>query len=145
MYRINTPANVANTGRVHIDTGDGVQIEVPVLPTPTPYFSGVRDVTSLVTTGSAQWARLIRSGDLVELYVQNWDRKGAASNSVVMTLPPGFRAGWTRRLTSSSSTGYPYTGTSGAVQYNGEPTTTILYGSWITPDAPPTTLPGTPV
>lgn len=27
MYRINTPANVANTGRVHIDTGDGVQIE----------------------------------------------------------------------------------------------------------------------
>lgn len=113
-------------------------------PAPVPYFSGVRDVSSLITTGTAQWARLIRSGDLVELYVQNWDRQGAPSNSVVMTLPPGFRAGWTRRLTSSSSTGYPYTGTSGTVQYNGEPGTTILYGSWITPDAPPTTPPGTP-
>lgn len=114
-------------------------------PSPGPYFSGVRDITSLVTTGAAQWARLIRSGDLVELYVQNWDRQGAPSNSVVMTLPPGFRAGWTRRLTSSSSTGYPYTGTSGTVQYNGEPGTVILYGSWITPDAPPTTLPGSNV
>lgn len=113
-------------------------------PAPAPYFSGVRDVASLITTGTAQWARLVRSGDLVELHVQNWDRQGAPSNSVVMTLPPGFRPAWTRRLTSSSSTGYPYTGTSGTVQYNGEPGTTIVYGSWITPDAPPTTPPGTP-
>lgn len=141
VKRINTRSQVVSTGLARIDTGDGVQIEVPVAPH-TPYFSGVRDITSLVTTGAAQWARLIRSGDLVELYVQNWDRQGAPSNSVVMTLPTGFRAGWTRRLTSSSSTGYPYTGTSGTVQYNGEPGATILYGSWITPDAPPTTLPG---
>ena len=32
MYRINTPADVANTGRVHIDTGEGVAFEVPTVP-----------------------------------------------------------------------------------------------------------------
>ena len=32
MYRINTPADVANTGRVHIDTGDGVELDWPVDP-----------------------------------------------------------------------------------------------------------------
>ena len=32
MYRINTPADVANTGRVHIDTGDGVELDWPVIP-----------------------------------------------------------------------------------------------------------------
>lgn len=32
MYRINTPADVANTGRVKIDAGEGVAIEVPTTP-----------------------------------------------------------------------------------------------------------------
>lgn len=32
MQRINSFRDVASTGRVQIDTGDGIQIEVPVSP-----------------------------------------------------------------------------------------------------------------
>lgn len=32
MYRTNSFQDVADTGRAQIDTGDGIQIEVPVSP-----------------------------------------------------------------------------------------------------------------
>ena len=46
MQRINSFNDVTSTGRVLIDTGDGVQIEVPVTPADTR-DTGTTEITSL--------------------------------------------------------------------------------------------------
>lgn len=99
--------------------------------------SGVLDITSQFTAGSAAWARLVRSGDVVDFYINNWNGTGVPANEAIMTLPVGFRPAWARRLTSSSTTGYPYIGNDGVLKYNGTVSTVVMSGTWITTDPMP--------
>lgn len=95
MYRINTPADVANTGRVRIDTGDGVTVEMPVTPAPAPYASGVRQINGSISSGwttATDGARILREGNEVTLYVDLY-RVGELTSSfaAVVDIPAGFR------------------------------------------------------
>ncbi|WP_154651537.1 hypothetical protein [Gulosibacter faecalis] len=104
--------------------------------------TGVRDVTSL-SESPITWARLLRSVDNIDLYLQNVNDTPA--NQTIMTLPPGFRPGWTRRLTSSAATGYGYVDQSGRVRHSTAITSpTIIYGLFTTANPFPDTDPGVP-
>lgn len=104
--------------------------------------TGVRDITDLLTAGTAQWSRLVRSGDVVDLYLNNLDLTGVPANTTILILPPGFRPAWARRLTSSSSSGYAYIGTGGELKYNGTVGTVVISGIWVTSNPFPKIDPG---
>ena len=113
------------------------------------YTSGRRNITALIdtddwTTGTTR-ADLIRTGSTVNLSIRNVRRTDGASGTLtLLTLPTGFRP-----------VGYQFTGTfrgagfiadrDGAVQIS-NPTSPSDHMSltWVTADAPPSTLPGTP-
>ena len=157
MYRINTPADVANTGRVHIDTGGGVQIEVPVGPVTdlaarlaaVEYDSGRRDVSSLIDGATGVY--LHRRGPLVM-----WEWVGATFPErpwrTLCTVPTGFRPiGEVLAVSHGASSLSALDGTRGSVRITTTLTADVTTGpryrmrvSYFTADPIPTTLPGTP-
>lgn len=120
----------------------GLFTTVP-MPSP-PYDSGLRDVSDLLVAGTVSWTRLVRSGPVVDFYVNNWNGEGVPANEALLTLPPGFRPAWAQRITSSSSSGYGYVDRAGRLRYNGTVGTVVLSGTWITIDPAPATRPGIP-
>lgn len=161
MYRKNTPADVANTGRVHIDTGDGVQIEVPVAPVPDlaarldaiEYKSGPRDITSRMsvqpTSGTLYLERI---GDVVWVDISGIRMPSSAGFVQLVDLfPAGFRP---RRIqdfapakrNKSDPAGGLRVDYSGTAYFYVVDSTRDIRGvvSWPTGDAPPSNLPGTP-
>lgn len=100
--------------------------------------TGVIDLTAKILAGTVQWARLVRTADgTVDLYLNGLT--GVAAHETILVLEPGFRAGWTRRLTSSAASGYAYTDATGAVKHSTAITTgsVVISGLYVTPDAMP--------
>ena len=163
MYRINTPADVANTGRVHIDTGDGVQIEVPMTPVPNlaarlaalEYDSGERDITSLIPVEVLSGAlHTWRTGKTVWLDFRDLEVEdpSASYHSWSGMLPSGFRVARSFQylpLAPQLTTGTPgpvrLDRNGGIVIYNAKPNRRMTgLISFPTPDAPPSSPPGSP-
>lgn len=96
MQRTNSFQDVANTGRVKIDTGDGVQIEVPVDPGPSD-----TDWIDVVPSGSAVdpaepgLVQFRRVGDQVFCRVVGVAILPGASNAWLLPngIPVGYRLG----------------------------------------------------
>lgn len=103
--------------------------------------TGLRDVSASVPR--AQWARARRIGNTVEIYINNCDLSGLASNEPLLDLPAGFRPSFVQRLDGYwSGSGYPYADSS-SIKINGTNTgTQIISGKFSTTDPWPTSLPG---
>lgn len=103
MHRINTPADVVATGLVQVDAGQGVTLEVPLVPADHPalYDSGLRDIRGLVddTSGwdagrAALVASVERQGQVVNVSFSNLVNIAdppPAGWVDVLRLPYGFR------------------------------------------------------
>ena len=162
MYRINTPADVANTGQVKIDTGEGVQVEVPVSPVPDlatrlaalEYDSGERDITGLLTNIVSGRLLLERTGPWVSLNFQelSTDLPSGGFASWNSVLPVGFRPSATSAYIDLPLAPRLATTTQGSVRISrfgeiriyrlGGVATGVVH--FKTPDAPPSTTPGIP-
>lgn len=165
MHRTNTPENVAATGAVQIDAGEGVTLDVPATPpngdglaarlAAAEYKSGRRIITSLMREGVGGAANVSRTGDLVVLNLYGIQPPEEVSHDVVdvfaAPLPVGFRpdASLSEPLVIPSATMPPFMprvfmNAVGACKVNRPGH--ALYGlvTYRTNDAPPATLPGTP-
>lgn len=103
MHRINTPADVVATGLVQVDAGQGVTLEVPLMPggggvspdDPALYRSGLRNVAADLATGwapSTQGVRMSRQGATVTIALDVTRVGDLASNFAdVLAIPEGFR------------------------------------------------------
>ena len=142
------PADAAEVRVTSVnETGSSTPVVVPVTHThvPAPYESGLRDIGTLVVAGTPQWARLMRSGTSVEIYINNWNGADVPANETILTLPDGFRPAFTRRITSSHSSGYAYVDTAGRLRHSTTvPGSIVISGKWMTTNTPPATAPGTP-
>ena len=113
MYRINTPADVANTGRVHIDTGGGVSLDLPVSAAASQHTHTITNVTGLQaqldalnwSTGwitvpldagaTAGTIRVMRSAgpgtDWTTIRLESVQVAAGTGSAFLATLPLGFR------------------------------------------------------
>lgn len=117
---------------------------------PTPYESGLRDITSLVATRTAGNLYAQRYGRLVFLMAYGLVCSDQASGFIPVTLPDGFRPPRTLIDTSplhisGSTTGQrTLISAAGPVTFYGVTAGTGIYLSttFLTPNNPPATLPG---
>lgn len=170
MFRTNSARDVSSTGKVLIDAGGGVTLEVPtnLAEHPALYASGMRDVAGSILSGwqvysSTSGARLSRQGATVTLAL-DLIRTGEGLNprgepeptfAEVIPIPVGFQpigVGFIQPAKAATN-GRPG-GWWDRVVTNlrirdldasfptGTRITNVL--SWQTIDPIPTTLPGTP-
>lgn len=100
MFRTNTPADVANTGRVRIDTGGGVSMEVSVAPVPdlATRLAALEYDTGWITvapdagvTGTIKVKRTASGGgDRTTLRLEGVLPPAGAGSAFLATLPTGF-------------------------------------------------------
>lgn len=161
MFRTNTPADVASSGKVEVNAGEGVQFTVPVKPY-VLYDSGWRDITGRVPDATVGNLLIRRVGHAVSLDFRGLSGAlpGSAWYSWPGTIPAGFNvprnwqyfalaswhpsrsAGPIRLATSGSVIVYnaKYTDGGGVDQ----PASIDATITWLTDEAEPATLPGTP-
>lgn len=160
MQRINSFNDVASTGRALIDSGDGVQIEVPVTPVPDlaarlaalEYKSGRRNITALLDPAPVSGNLYIeRRGDTVWLHMDTLVLATTSDAIYSGVIPTGFQITTPAEIaaaqrsaldakggirTYGGSLGFYYLGQA-AGPFRG-------MVSWPTNQAIPTTLPGSP-
>ena len=157
MHRTNTPADVAATGTIQIDAGEGVTFSVPVegvdLGT-IAYDSGLRNINGLAATRTAGDIYLRRSGVVVFLQVLGLVCSDQAHGFTAFTLPTGFRSGLNvydpaplhvvEAATPDGQVMRTGVGADGRIRFFGMSDTTPLYftTTYMTSDPLPATLPG---
>lgn len=160
MHRTNTPADVAATGAVQIDAGEGVKFSVPAggvdLGT-IAYDSGLRKINDLAATRAAGDIYLRRSGVLVFLQVLGLVCSDQAHGFTAFTLPTGFRSGLNiydptplhvvEAATPDGQVMRTGVGSNGGIRFFGMSDTTPLYftTTYMTDDPLPADVPGVPV
>lgn len=85
MHRINSPAQVANTGRVNIDAGEGVTLEVPVTPPGTPAWA---DLTGKPATFPSTVGEVAGLQAIIDRLTVGTGWRDATSLSPAGTLDP---------------------------------------------------------
>lgn len=162
MKRTNSFNDVASTGIATIDTGDGIQLEVPAAPVPDfaarlaalEYDTGWRLLPEKPAEYTAGRFLVRRTGDQVWLWVDEVrpvDNASATSVTFPSLIQPGMRPPATIYLpvaqrSASYSPGPFRVQPSGTLDiYNNNGTLTVALVSWLTDEAIPVALPGTAV
>jgi len=165
MLKTNTASDVALSGLVKVDAGDGVALDIPTTIAARlaalEYDSGWRNINSFVTGWVSGDLRVRRIGKIVHIQAyqliaaeQATPGDWAIHNSLI---PSGFRVDlsgftWMPVSTQPSSQNLDVGGPfridrfGHAAIYQVKPTRRLnLLASWTTADAIPSPLPGTPV
>lgn len=157
MHRTNTPSDVAATGAVQIDAGEGVTFSVPAggIDLGTVAFdTGLLNINDLAPTRTAGDIYLRRAGVMVFLQVLGLRCSDQAHGFTAFTLPLGFRSGLNvydptplHVVEAETPTGQVMrtgVGTNGGIRFFGMSSTTPLYftATYMTDDPLPTDIPG---
>lgn len=127
-----------------------IGVDIKALRSASPYESGMRDITSLVTTRTAGNLYVQRYGRLVYLMAYGLVCSDQASGFIPVTLPDGFRPARTLIDTaplhiSGTTTGQrTLLSAAGPITFYGVTAGTGIYLSttFVTPNSPPATPPG---